>query len=831
MQGGPVLVALVSFSVYGLTESSRLTADEAFTALTLFNLFGMSLMVFPRVLVLIFQAKVSSERIQEFLLMDEIINESTAIESPQEFAIKIEHAIFDLPSSLSNDEEKKDSSPSSTQSHEINLQIPQGRLVLIVGSVGSGKSTLLNAILGEFKLKSGKVYKNTASTSSIAYISQTPWILNDTIKQNIVFGEAYDVMKLQHVLEVCALIADLKMFPAGIETEIGERGVTLSGGQKQRISIARALYADRDMYLFDDCLSALDAHVGQLIFQNCILKALTQKTRIFVTHAVQYCPQAHSVVMMEDHAIVEQGTVKELLSSPSAFSKLYGSVSENDTVIRDSQEQALASPIEEASSETKKNVLSSSVEVNITIDDQSRATSTGATTLMKSQTSKQKIDRGTLVEAEERETGAVSSQTYWSYIRSSGRFSRIFTVVLFAMTCQVMSIVQDLWLTHWTESIDSTTRIGYYMKIYAVLASSVILCIFTSDVVAKIATLVAARAIHAQLLNRIIRAPVQFFDTTPVGRIINRFSNDVLVIDQKLGTSLLMGLTIGLRVSSRMLVQVVLSSSYILVAVIVPVFIIYRMMQQYYRRSTRELQRLDSVTKSPIFAHIGQTLSGLATVRAYEVEWKFIDENERRIDVNTRAFLLLNLVNRWLGVRLEFLGTIVTVAVAILVIPSTSSDSGTSSREAAARGGLILSYSQSITFLLNWLVRTNIQTENMMNSIERTNEYSNLPCEEEEEGEDVLDLAPPDIWPSSGQIEFQNVSARYRPELDLVLENISFTISAGAKVGICGRTGSGKSTLLLTLYRMVSWSSFDLVGKVLIRIHRLFRSTLVRVRL
>lgn len=827
MQGGPVLVALVSFSVYGLTESSRLTADQAFTALTLFNLFGMSLMMFPRVLVLIFQAKVSSERIQEFLLMDEIINEITAIETPQEFAIKIEHAIFDLPSSSSNDEEKKDLSPSSTQSHEINLQIPRGHLVLIVGSVGSGKSTLLNAILGEFKLKSGKVYKNTASTSSIAYISQTPWILNNTIKQNIVFGEAYDVMKLQHVLEVCALMADLKMFPAGIETEIGERGVTLSGGQKQRISIARALYADRDTYLFDDCLSALDAHVGQLIFQNCILKALAQKTRIFVTHAVQYCPQAHSVVVMEDHAIVEQGTVKELLSSPSAFSKLYGSVSENETVIRDFQEQA---PIEEASSETKKNVLSSSVEVNITIDDQTRATSTGLTTLMKSRTSKQTSDRGTLVEAEERETGAVSSQTYWSYIRSSGGFSRIFTIVLFAMSCQVMSIVQDLWLTHWTESIDSTTRIGYYMKIYAVLASSVVLCIFTSDVVAKIATLVAARAIHAQLLNRIIRAPVQFFDTTPVGRIINRFSNDVLVIDQKLGTSLLMGLTIGLRVSSRMLVQVILSSSYILVAVIVPVFIIYRTMQQYYRRSTRELQRLDSVTKSPIFAHIGQTLSGLATVRAYDVEWKFIDENERRIDANTRAFLLLNLVNRWLGVRLEFLGTIVTVAVAILVIPSTSSDSGTVSREAAARGGLILSYSQSITFLLNWLVRTNIQTENMMNSIERMNEYSNLPCEEEE-GADVLDLAPPDTWPSSGQIEFQNVSARYRPELDLVLKNISFTISAGAKVGICGRTGSGKSTLLLVLYRMVSWSSFDMAGKILIRINRLFRSTLVRVRL
>lgn len=396
---------------------------------------------------------------------------------------------------------------------------------------------------------------------------------------------------------------------------------------------------------------------------------------------------------------------------------------------------------------------------------------------------------GKLMKVEERLVGSVSLRVYFSYLVSCGMSFVVFVGILIFMS-NTLKILSDLWLTHWTQAHAAQENTAFYLKMYAYLSFGTIGILFFSDISGRFAAVRASKRIHDALFASVLHAPTEFYDTTPLGRVMNRFSNDINTIDQKLGASVLSLIGLWMSLFGMLIVQCAVA--HILIVIIIPVGLMYIFIQQYYRRTTRELQRLDNISKSPIYAHFTQTLDGLSTLRAYRVEQRFILENQNHVDQNTRAFWLLNLVNRWLGVRLEALGAIITLSIALLV----NTTSGTA---AAALGGLILSYAQTITGTLNWAVRANIDTENMMNSIERTDEYSDIPPE----SNNTILSRPPDHWPDNGVIEFQNVSARYRSNLDLVLKNVSFTIRGGEKIGLCGRTGSGKSSLVLLLYRMI----------------------------
>ncbi|KAH7465846.1 ABC transporter C family member 2 [Phytophthora ramorum] len=670
LQAGPVLVSFGTFAAYSYIQSEPLTADRAFTAITLFSIFRLPLMALPQVFSLIFQANVSVKRLESFLYLEGHQRSSTSLSASfvSDPSFEIRHATFkwsneghETSEETAGGSDGKEAPPA--QLSNITLSVPKGKLTLVVGAVGSGKSTLLATLLGELQPEYGVV---RIPSRYISYAAQTPYLVNASVQDNILFGAPLDTARLH---------------------------------RKQRLSIARAVYSkDQELYVFDDSLSALDAHVAARIFDQCFNEGsdglLAGRTRVLSTHSLQFAHLADWIIVMDKMRVAEMGTFEDLTQ---------------------------VTPNGKFATMLSVNVIQFKSRSSSSVDGESGPGGSGV-----------------LIQDEEKTEGNLSWGVYASYFVSCGTISTVGALALLFAT-QVSSVSTDLWLTNWTSSKPTGANLTFYLTVYAYLGLSTITLGFVGDLCCRCAGLGASKRIHHTLLHHVIKGTMRFFDTTPVGRILNRFSNDMNTIDQKLNTAIAQFVTMLLALLS--------------------ILICYVGYQRFYGKSCRELQRLDNISKSPVYAHFTQTLNGLVTIRSFEMVDQSQHSQALKINENTKAFLLLNLINRWLGIRLEFLGAVITFAVAFFV----SRDHAVLS---SAMAGLLLSYSQNMTSLLNWIIRNNIDMENMMNSVERTDEYCRVDTEPvtllahhyeryTNPKSRTLQLRP--HWPEHGKINFVNV--------------------------------------------------------------------------
>ncbi|KAG2386093.1 hypothetical protein C9374_002539 [Naegleria lovaniensis] len=692
-----------------------------------------------------------------------------------------------------NNSQKKDEIKPDFRLKDINITVKRGDLVVIVGLVGSGKSSLLSALIGEMFKENG----NLQVSGQVAYVPQQAWIRNATVRDNILFGKPFNSERYQQTIEACSLEHDLEVLTAGDLTEIGEKGINISGGQKQRVNLARAVYADADVYLFDDVLSALDQHVGRSVFQNCICGLLQNKTRVLVTHQWQYLKDADHIIIIQDGKIMAQGTHQELGRSDSPFSSMLKSYFKMEH--EEEKEEEKGEEKEKDGKAAKKN-------------------------------------NGKLMSTEDRAEGSVKFSVYKSYVQYAGGYFVFGIILLLYSLTQASNMITNWFLAEWSnvattslqpdDGRDRPTQffvnqwlsstsvlqsngggnnnhdLGYnlpmYIGIYIGLGVGAAILTFFQELTFGLSGLKASKRLHNKALERIMNAPTVFFDTNPAGRIINRFSKDTESIDSSLIGTLKMLMSCLFQVIGTLLL--IGSVNYLFLIPIFPILFIYYYVQKYYRSTSRELKRLDSISRSPLFAHFGETLTGVATIRAYRRQEDFMRENEKLLDRNNRAYFAQLVSQRWLAFRLELVGAMIVLFAAL---------SGVIGGSSSAMAGLTLTYALSLTSTASWLVRCAVEAEAAMNSVERVLYY----CEEipQEAPKSIESTKPPEDWPQKGEIELRNVYLKYREELDFVLRDLSLHINPRDKVGIIGRTGCGKSTLMLALFRITEISQGQII--------------------
>ncbi|XP_040286793.1 ATP-binding cassette sub-family C member 10-like [Bufo bufo] len=786
----PVLISIITFITYVLL-GHQLTAAKVFTSLALVGMLILPLNNFPWVLNGVLEAKVSLERVESFLgLPEQDMLRYYRVEAPSRngrLAVEMRNATFSWGS------EVKESRSFTLFIQQ--LSVKEGMLLAVVGKVGCGKSSLLSAITGELGRLGGDLFV-AHQEFGFGFVAQESWIQFATIRENILFGKEYNERLYKEVLEACALSPDLNILPAGDQTEVGENGVTLSGGQKARISLARAVYQEKDIYLLDDPLAAVDTDVAAHLMDRCILGILRHKTRILCTHRTELLEKADVIVLMEDGEIVCTGPPEEVLprvqKSPKLTPSSLQTSDDESSVSPDSLEDGDEGPLAAPGSGFKKE--------------------------------------------EEKKEGAVSLQVYVVYWRAVGATLGA-SVLLALLFMQASRNVSDWWLSFWItrlpdapqnsslvmvtppvlapslllfsvgglvapmsweQSMGPNTSVGisFYLSVYGGIA--VANSVFTAlrALLFALGTVRAATVIHERLLKRVLRATVTFFDSTPAGRIINRFSSDLYCVDDSLPfiLNIFLANAFGLL---GMLVMISYGLPLIL-PILVPLAILYYYIQRYYRHSSRELKRLQSVTLSPIYSHFSETLTGLTTIRATRHADRFAEECESRMELNQRCLFACNTAVQWLDIRLQMIGVVVVTAIAIIALIQHQRSSGD-----PGLVGLSLSYALSITGLLSGLISSFTQTEAMMVSVERAEEYATTLPSEPTQG--TVTVQPE--WPQRGSIEFRDAVLCYRRGLPNALDGVSFIIRAGEKIGVVGRTGSGKSTMFLALFRMMELNS------------------------
>nr|XP_033792775.1 multidrug resistance-associated protein 7 isoform X2 [Geotrypetes seraphini] len=806
----PVLISILTFITYVLL-GHELTAAKVFTALALVGMLILPLNNFPWVLNGTLEAKVSLDRIQRFFeLPDQDLDSyySSDASSDPDVVLELHQSTFSWSPPLSASHFESEEEPEQKGALETcihHLTVKKGTLVGVVGKVGCGKSSLLAAITGELNRKDGSVYV-LGLEQGFGLVTQEPWIQFATIRENILFGKGYNAKFYQEVVEVCALADDLKILPRGDQTIVGEKGVTLSGGQKARVALARAVYQNKEIYLFDDPLAAVDADVASHIMEKCILGILRHKTRILCTHRLEILDKADMLVLMEDGKIVQTGPPSEILLLVEAAPKH-----------RDKgKQQQKASVVHMVKNEDEIE------EQQLQVDSPLQA-------------------------EEEKKEGVVAFLVYQAYWLAVGSWLSS-SILLSLLLMQASRNISDWWLSNWISNLqqtrntsmsnlspanlspklllfspgglmspitmthssvqNSSSDIRFYLMVYGSIAAANSLFTALRAFLFAYGTIRAASILHNKLLKRVLKATVTFFDTTPTGRIINRFSSDLYCIDD----SLPFILNICLANVFGLLGMVVIISYGLpwIILVMVPLAALYFCIQRYYRHTSRELKRLYSISLSPIYTHFSETLTGLNTIRATRATDRFEEENKVRLETNQRCLFISNTAMQWLDIRLQMIGVVVVTAIAVIAIIQHQKESGN-----PGLVGLALSYALSITNLLSGLISSFTQMETMMVSVERAEEYSTeLPKETQDE---VIQVATD--WPSEGHVEFRNVMLAYRHGLPNALDGVNFTVVPGEKVGIVGRTGSGKSTMFLALFRMFELNEGEiLIDNVNIRL-------------
>uniref|UniRef100_A0A9J7YMS9 Multidrug resistance-associated protein 1 n=1 Tax=Cyprinus carpio carpio TaxID=630221 RepID=A0A9J7YMS9_CYPCA len=736
-------VALSTFAVYVLVDDHNiLDAQKAFVSLALFNILRFPLNMLPMVISSMVQASVSMKRLRVFLSHEELDEDN--VERPAITAC-----------------ESSDSIWKSGIKQMINVRVPEGAFVAVVGHVGSGKSSLLSALLGEMQKQEGSV----SIKGSVAYVPQQAWIQNATLKDNILFGREAKDSWYEKVVEACALLPDLEVLPGGDLTEIGEKGVNLSGGQKQRVSVARAVYCNCAVYLLDDPLSAVDAHVGKHIFEKVIgpQGLLQGRTRVLVTHGLSFLPQADLILVMVDGEITEMGSYTELLGRQGAFAEFL---------------RTYASTEQEEVEESVGGEAGLLVSELLSSNDVAAAKTTKST------------EAARLTEADKANTGRVKLSVFWEYMKAIGLPLSIFSIFLF-FCHHLSSLGSNYWLSLWTDDpVINNTQPNREMRL-GVYGAFGLTQVFWYSVTVSVGGILASRYLHQTMLYNVLRSPMSFFERTPSGNLVNRFAKETDTIDTVIPSIIKMFMGSMFNVLGSC--AVILIATPLVAIIIPPLGLLYFFVQRFYVASSRQLKRLESVSRSPVYTHFNETLLGTSVIRAFGEQQRFIRESDGRVDHNQTAYFPSIVANRWLAVRLEFVGNcIVTFAALFAVMARDSLSPGIM--------GLSISYALQVTTSLNWLVRMSSEVETNIVAVEKVKEYGDT----EKEAEWRLEHSTlPAGWPTTGHIEIRNFGLRYREDLELAISDISVNIEGGEKVGIVGRTGAGKSSLTLGLFRII----------------------------
>ncbi|KAJ8457503.1 hypothetical protein ONZ45_g18288 [Pleurotus djamor] len=776
----PILAAVLSFITYSLS-GHNLNIAIIFSSLQLFNVIRFPLTMLPVILSFFADALVALGRISTFLLAEEL-PEAYAIDHNNKHDVSVD-GDFTWEASMKQDskfadgkqhEKKKDgsalplSAPEKGQEEpedqpfvlkDLSLRIERGSFVAIVGRVGSGKSSLLQALIGEMRKTRGEVKFG----GMVSYVPQRAWIQNATVRENIFFGQPPDETRLNQVIEACSLEHDLSILPDGVETEIGEKGITLSGGQKARVSLARAAYSDADIVLLDDPLSAVDAYVGKDILDKCLLNGpLANRTRVLVTHALHVLDKVDYIYVLGDGAIVEQGTYESLMKDGSAFSRIieeFGSLEQ-------------ANEEEEGATRQRKQAADGKISGTAGVKDKNAA----------------------LMQTEERNTGAVTWETYSKYLRFGGGIFWAPVLLGLLTLNQCAAVANNLLLGFWTsQSIHGFSQ-GDYMGVYAGLGVANAMFTFLLGISFSFAALIAGFNMFRTALRAVLRSPTSFFDTTPMGRILSRLSKDQDTLDSELSMTIFQFLNTASSVLGT--AGLVFYTFPYLGILFAPMAIIYYLLSIYYRRTSVETKRLDSLMRSALYASYSESLTGLSTIRAYRRQDTAVNHAQSGLDMENKAYFMTIAIQRWLSLRMDVLGNVLILGIALFAAGFRESVN-------PSRIGVVLTYTLGITQMFSEMVNQFAQNEQNMNAVERVLVYTELPPE----GDLTTSNDPPQTWPEKGDLAFSHVDFAYREGLPLVLKDISFKVRAGEKIGIVGRTGSGKSSLLQALFRMVELKS------------------------
>ncbi|XP_074853852.1 ATP-binding cassette sub-family C member 8 isoform X10 [Carettochelys insculpta] len=844
----PIAAVLTTFVVHAhLTGNADFSPSVAFASLSLFHILITPLFLLSSVLRSTVKALVSVQKLGEFLSSEEIGEEqdkcsaqrnadnhskyqvvplkvvnrkrparedwnnysshmrrSVNITEGDDFCVKITNGFFTWT---------PEGSPALSN---IDIRIPQGQLTMIVGQVGCGKSSLLLAALGEMQKISGNVFWNSSipdsetgedvspekettvdtevrKRGSVAYASQKPWLLNATVEENITFESPFNKQRYKAVIDACSLQPDIDILPHGDQTQIGERGINLSGGQRQRISVARALYQQTNVVFLDDPFSALDIHLSDHLMQEGILKMLREdkRTIILVTHKLQYLPHADWIIAMKDGTIQREGTLKDIQNSESELFEHWKTL-----MNRQDQELEKETIIERKSVLERKNHRRTRYSRDARLKDDEE-------------------DEEEITESDDDDNlSSVLHQRAKMPWRACGKYLSSAGILLLPLLVlsqllkHTVMVAIDYWLAKWTSDVISAKseleqkncsvcqefNHSRYSKVFSILCClGIILCLVTSIAV-EWTGLKVAKKLHYCLLNKIILAPMRFFETTPLGSILNRFSADCNTIDQHIPATLEC-----LSRSTLLCVSALAVISYVtpmFLIALLPLAIICYFIQKYFRVASRDLQQLDDSTQLPLLCHFSETVEGLTTIRAFRYEARFRQKLLEYTDSNNIASLFLTAANRWLEVRMEYIG-----ACVVLIAAVTSITNSLYNHLSSGLVGLGLTYALMVSNYLNWMVRNLADMEIQLGAVKRIN---GLLKTEAENYEGLLSPSQiPQNWPDRGEIQIQNLSVRYDSNLKPVLKHVSAHISPGQKIGICGRTGSGKSSFSLAFFRMV----------------------------
>ncbi|XP_048409960.1 ATP-binding cassette sub-family C member 9 isoform X1 [Stegostoma tigrinum] len=839
----PIAAVLATFLAYTHINLEKLSSAVAFTSLSLFNILVTPLFLLSTVIRFTVKALVSQQKLKEFLMSDEISDDgfrggetSLNMETCKKHSgvhtkafnrrqpLKDQLEGFEQPlRRYIRSRETEDVSVKVTDGSfswgsgmatlsNISIRIPTGQLTMIVGQVGCGKSSLLLATLGEMLKVSGKVYwskepaneMNQDATlsahevdpvfevtgrnrNSVAYSAQKPWLLNTTVEENITFGSPFIKQRYKAVIDACSLQPDIDLLPFGDQTEIGERGINLSGGQKQRICVARALYQNTSTVFLDDPFSALDIHLSDHLMQEGILKFLREdkRTVALVTHKLQYLTHADWIIAMKDGTIIREGTLKDFQNHDV---ELY----EQWKTLMNRQDQEFEKETEgESQTILERKTLRRAMysrEAKAQLDDEDEE---------EDEEDDDEDNMSTVMRLRTK----MPWRAFWRYLTSGG-FLLLFLLIISKLLKHSVMVAIDYWLAKWTSSkqtsetdtMTDTSVQNYYKMWYSILCSvGIILCLITSLTVEWMG-LTAAKNLHHNLLNKIILAPVRFFDSTPLGQILNRFSADTNIIDQHIPPTL-ESLTRSTFLCLSAL-GVLLYVTPIFFTALLPFIVAFYFIQKYFRVASKDLQELDDSTQLPLLCHFSETAEGLTTIRAFRHETRFKQRMLELTDANNIAYLFLSAANRWLEVRTDYLGAYIVLTAALATI-TYSHYYGLSSGFV----GFGLTYALTVCNYLNWVVRNLADLEVQMGAVKKVNSFLNI---ESENYEGTIDPSQvPEDWPQQGEIKIQDLCVRYDPALKPVLKHVKAYITPGQKVGICGRTGSGKSSLSLAFFRMV----------------------------
>ncbi|GLT57466.1 hypothetical protein SLA2020_304340 [Shorea laevis] len=764
----PTFVSVATFGSCMLL-GIPLESGKILSALATFRILQEPIYNLPDTISMIVQTKVSLGRIASFLRLDDL--KPDVIE-------RLPRGSSDTAIEIIDGNFSWDLSTPSVTLKDINLKVHHGMRVAVCGTVGSGKSSLLSCILGEIPKISGTL----KLCGTKAYVAQSPWIQSGKIEENILFGKAMDRERYEMVLEACSLKKDLEILSFGDQTVIGERGINLSGGQKQRVQIARALYQDADIYLFDDPFSAVDAHTGSHLFKEVLLSMLSSKTVIFVTHQVEFLPAADLILVMKDGEITQAGKYNDILSSGTDFMELVGAhkkaLSALDSVEAGSLSAGVSLNEEGGVSSTIGNMQK---EENNDVQNGKTADNVGP--------------KEQLVQEEEREKGRVGFAVYWKYITTAYGGALVPFILLAQIFFQVLQIGSNYWMawaTPVSEDVMPLVEASTLIMVYVALAILSSFCVFARAMLLNTAGYKTATLLFNKMHHCIFRAPMSFFDATPSGRILNRASTDQSTVDLNIPNQI--GALAFSMIQLLGIIAVMSQAAWQVFFVFIPVIATSIWYQQYYISSARELVRLIGVCKAPVIQNFSETISGATTIRSFDEEPRFREKNMKLSDSFSRPAFHAAGAIEWLCFRLNMLSSITFAfsLVFLISIPPGVIDAGIA--------GLAVTYGLNLNMLQAMVIWNLCNLENKIISVERLIQYSSIPSEPPL----VIETnRPAHSWPSHGKIDIHDLQVRYAPHMPIVLRGLTCTFPGGLKTGIVGRTGSGKSTLIQTLFRIV----------------------------